>query len=251
MPPAISPEDASKLLVAIAGVLLGGFMKGLSGMGFPVVATPILATLYDLPTAIAVTIPATLLSDFPMLYRFRSEWREARRIVPLVIPAVVGIVVGTRILVSVDPARLRLLLGVLVLTFVAVAAFGLAPRLDDRTTRRAAPFVGAAAGVLQGSAGQSGPIVAIYFYQAELRRSAFLFVINAFFLVVDSAQLVSLVSYGFYTPERWLQAAGAVCLAGPVLLFALHLHDRIGEAVFRRLVLGVLGLTGMILILRS
>lgn len=243
------PFDA-KIVVAAASLLAAGFMKGVSGMGLPVVATPILAALYDLHTAIAVTIPATLLTDVPILYTFRAEWRQARRLIPILLPAVVGIVVGTQILVTVDPASLRVLLGVLVIGFVLVAHFRLLPRLSERLARRIAPGVAVAAGVLQGTAGQSGPVISMYFFQLELPRPAFLFVINAFFLVVDSAQMLSLIAHGFYTPGRSAQAVAVACLSVPTLLLALRLQGRISEDLFRRAVLMVLALTGTMLVVR-
>jgi uncharacterized membrane protein YfcA len=237
--------------VAAAAILLAGVMKGASGMGLPLVATPILAALTDLPTAIAVTIPAATLSNVPMLYAFRREWRQGRRLVPILLPAMAGIVLGTRILVGVDPATLRAALGLLVLTFVTVSYFRLVPRLSDRLTRRLGPFVGAAAGVLQGATGQSGPIIGIFFFQLELPRAAFLFVINAFFLAVDAAQTASLAAHGVYTRARLLQAVGVACLALPALVLALRVHDRLSESLFRRIVLLVLALTGVMLIVRA
>jgi uncharacterized membrane protein YfcA len=159
--------------------------------------------------------------------------------------------VGTRILVGVDPAKLRAALGVLVLTFVAVSHFRLVPRLSDRLTRRLSPLVVAAAGVLQGATGQSGPIISIFFFQLELPRAAFLFVLNAFFLAVDAAQTASLAAHGVYTRVRIAQAAAVACLALPSLALALRVHDRLSEALFRRVVLIVLALTGVMLIVRA
>jgi uncharacterized membrane protein YfcA len=238
-------------IIGVASILLAGFMKGLSGMGLPLVATPILATLSDLPTAIAITVPATVLSNVPVLYAFRAEWRQARRLAPLLLPAIVGIVLGTRILVGVDPGTLRGLLGALVVAFVSVSYFRLIPHLGERLTRRLSPFVGVAAGVLQGAAGQSGPIISIFFFQLGLSRAAFLFVINAFFLVVDATQMLSLASHGLYTPSRTALAAGVVCLAMPTLLLALRFHEWISEERFRLAVLLVLFLTGIMLLVRS
>jgi uncharacterized membrane protein YfcA len=239
------------LILAAASVLLGGFMKGLSGMGLPLVATPVLAALVDLPTAIAVTIPVAALSNLPILYACRTEWREAGRLGPVLLPAVVGVVLGTRILVNVDPATLRAMLGALVLAFVAVSHFRLLPRLGERVTRRVGPLVGVTAGMLQGAAGQSGPVVSIFFFQLELPRAAFLFVINVFFFVVDTTQMLSLASHGLYTPARIAQAVAVGCLAIPALLLALRYQRRVSEHVFRRIVLLVLALTGTLLIVRT
>jgi uncharacterized membrane protein YfcA len=238
-------------VLATASVLAGGFMKGVSGMGLPAVATPVLAVLFDLPAAIAMTMPAATLSNVAILHAYRDQWREARRLTPILLPAVVGVVIGTRILVGVDPALLRGLLGALVLAFVTVSAFQRIPRWSDAVTRRLSPLVGIAAGTLQGAAGQSGPVVGMFLFQLALPRPAFLFVINAFFLVVDFTQTVSLASHGFYTPARSLQALVVGCLSIPMLLLALRHQHRISERLFRRAVLAVLALTGLTLVVRT
>ncbi len=240
-----------RLLVGALAVLVGGATKGITGIGLPVVATPILAILYDLPTAIAVVILPTVLTDSALLYRFRDQWREARRLIPIIPPALVGIVIGTQILVRVDQQLLKIVLGSAVLLFVVMSWFQVVPRLGDRFARRWGPGVGLAAGVLQGASGTSAPVVTMFFFQINLAKAPFLFLINAFFFLVDTAQVASLFSVGIYTPRLFLFSAAIGCLALPVLFLTLRLQERISDQQFRKAVLLVLTLTGVILVVNS
>lgn len=56
--------DQSVLLLAAGSVvLLAGFVHGTIGLGFPMIATPLLALLTDVETAILITlIPTTLIN---------------------------------------------------------------------------------------------------------------------------------------------------------------------------------------------
>ncbi len=237
-----------RLMVAALAILLAGATKGVTGMGLPVVATPFLAALFDVRTAIAITIIPTTLSDLPILYTFRAEWRQLRWLVPLVVAGMVGIVIGTRILVRVDQRLLAGVLGVSVLAFVATSWFRPLSRLDTSFAKRWGAAVGWAGGLLQGATGASGPIITILFYQLNLSRAAFLFVINAFFLMLDTTQLVSLISVGVFTPRLFLLALSATFLVMPTLFLALRFQARISDQVFHRAVLLVLALTGLVLL---
>ena len=170
-----------RLLIGILAVLLAGATKGISGIGLPVVATPILAVLYDLPTAIAVAILPTALSDMPILYTYRSEWRQARRFIPMIVAGMAGVLIGTQILIRVDERLLKAVLGLGVLLFVVISWFHLLPRLSDRFATRWGGVVGLLAGLLQGATGTSAPVITVFFYQLHLPRAAFLFLINIFF----------------------------------------------------------------------
>ncbi len=137
-----------RLLIGALAVLLAGATKGISGIGLPVVATPILAVLYDLPTAIAVAILPTALSDMPILYTYRSEWRQALRFIPMIVAGTAGILIGTQILIRVDQGILKAALGLSVLLFVVISWFHLLPRLSDRFATRWGGVVGLLAGPL-------------------------------------------------------------------------------------------------------
>ena len=240
-----------RLVLGALAVLAGGVTKGITGIGLPVVATPILAILYDLPTAIAVVILPTVFTAAALMYRFRDQWREARRLIPIIPPALVGIVIGTQILIRVDQHLLKIVLGSAVLLFVAMSWFHLVPRLGESFARRWGPGVGLAAGMLQGASGTSAPVVTIFFFQVNLAKAPFLFVINAFFFLVDTGQVLSLVGVGIYTPRLFLVSGAIACLALPVLFMTLRLQERISDQLFRKAVLLVLTLTGLVLVANS
>jgi len=239
-----------RLLIGALAVLLAAATKGISGIGLLVVATPILAVLYDLPTAIAVAILPTALSDMPFLYTYRSEWRQALRFTPMIVAGMAGVFIGTQILIRVNQELLKAALGVSVLLFVVISWFHLLPRLSDRFATRWGAVVGLLAGILQGATGTSAPVITVFFYQLHLPRAAFLFLINIFFVMVDSIQVGSLVWVGVYTPRLFLLALAAAALVGPIVFLTLRLQKRINEQLFRRIVLLVLALSGLVLLSR-
>jgi uncharacterized protein len=240
-----------RLGLAFGVVLAAGLSKGVTGLGAPALALPILALVYPLQLVIAVLVLPTIASDVVMLAR---AWRHAaglRRLVVFALCGLAGIVLGTSVLVRANPNLLKGLLGVVVLVFVATSWLGRMPSLTGRWERVAGPVTGLVAGGLQGSAGASGPLIAIYLFDLGLDRLAFLFSINALFLVLDTAQFTTLHQVGLVTGGTLVLAL----LAGVPLLLGvgggLLLQRRIDDRVFRRVVLSVLGLVGAGLVVQA
>jgi uncharacterized protein len=245
------PIDA-RLGVAIAAILLAGIAKGVTGMGLPVAGVPILVALYgDLRLVLLTTVLATAVSDVPMLWRFRKNYREASILVGFLICGLIGIVIGTRILLYVKVSILSAILAAVVIAFIAVSWFGKVPRMSRPLAQRVGPLIGFACGIIQGSAGASGPIVTTYLVSSQLSRDGFLFAINAIFFVLDWTQFASLQQLHLTTLAIW-QAAGVVLVlafAGMGIGFAIQ--KRIDDVIFKRAVLVMLGCAAVGLVIRA
>lgn len=240
-----------RLGLAFAVVLLAGLSKGVTGLGAPALALPVLALAYPFKLVVAVLVLPTIASDAIVLARV---WRHAagvRRLAVFAACGLAGIVIGTNVLVRANPNLLKGLLGVVVLVFVGTSWAGRMPSLSGRSERVAGGVTGLVAGALQGSAGASGPLVAIYLFDLGLDRLAFLFSINALFLVLDSTQFTTLRQVGLITGGTLaLSLLAAVPLLGGVV-GGLALQRRIDDRVFRRVILSVLGLVGAGLVAQS
>ena len=60
--------DETTLLVA-AALLLAAFTKGTTGMGFPLIATPMVTLLLDIRTAIVILIIPNIIMDITQMFR--------------------------------------------------------------------------------------------------------------------------------------------------------------------------------------
>ena len=245
------PLDA-RLIVAAVTVLSAGFAKGVTGMGLPVAGVPILVALYgDLRLVLLSTILGTVLSDIPMLWRYRASARESTMLVGFLIAGLIGIVIGTRILAFVKTAVLAGILAVVVIAFIVVSWAGRVPTMPRRVAGRIGPLVGFASGVLQGSAGASGPVVTSYLVSTQLPRASFLFAINAVFFTLDATQFVSLQQLRLTTAAIWTAAAAIVVLAGIGMAFGFAAQPRINDVAFKRGVLVMLAFAAAGLIVRA
>ena len=237
---AVFPLDA-RLIAAIAAVVLAGFAKGVTGMGLPIVGVPILVALYgDLRAVLLVTIISTALSDVPFVVQGAHLWRQALFLVGFVVAGLIGVVLGTHFLVTIRPQILTLVLACVLTAFLLIQWIGKMPRIERSRAARWGWFIGLLAGLLQGSAGSSGPFSTSYLVSMDLPRELFLFSLNVVFLILDWTLLVSLMRLGLFTPYLWQIAAGILVLSALGMVAGLLAGKRIDDFVFRRGVLVVL-----------
>jgi uncharacterized membrane protein YfcA len=241
-----------RLLVAFLTLLIAGIAKAVTGMGVPIAGVPILVALYgDLRLVLLLTILSTAVSDVPMLWRYRRQYREAIPLAGFLVCSIAGIFIGTKILTLVNPAILCGLLAVIVVIFIPISWFGKVPTVSPVLASRIGPFLGLLCGVVQGTAGASGPIVTSFLISIKLSRASFLFAIIAMFSVLDWTQFVSLQLLHLTTTGIFIISVAflAIVFAGMAIGFAIQ--KRINDLVFRRGVLVMLAIAALGLIIRA
>src|SRR5262245_15793211 len=109
--------DFTYVLVGVA-LLFAAFVKGVSGMGFPLIATPPVALLLDIRVAITILIIPNIVMDVAQVFRGGFPFHVLRRFTWFLLMTVVGVFLGTKVLVTSPLWILNLCLGVMVLVFV-------------------------------------------------------------------------------------------------------------------------------------
>jgi uncharacterized membrane protein YfcA len=184
----------------LLALVTAGAAKGLIGVGMPIVAMPLVSHIIDLPAAVALLSLPLVLSNLRQAVEGGGTVAALRQMAPLLLGFCVGIVAGVKLLMSLDDAWLKPLVGcALLLAGLAVVA---KPDLSLSPTgeKVVGPIAGALGGLLGGLAALSGPIVFIYLLATS--RDKNLFVKHAsLYLVFASAVLLLVMSrYAAITP---------------------------------------------------
>jgi uncharacterized protein len=176
------------------------------------------------------------------------EWR---RVLPFILPGLVGVPVGTLLVSKVDAQAFKIGVG---LFLVLYTAYALLRRKRTRRVRGGAiadGLAGLCGGVLGGLAGVSGPPVILWTDircdTKEHRRS----ILQTFNLAILGAALISHAWSGLVTREVGLAALAAIpgSIAGAWL--GAEIYKRLGDRGFARVVLGLLFLSGVVLVWTS
>jgi uncharacterized protein len=219
--------EALILIIAVLG--LGGFVKGAIGLGLPLVTVPALAAFLGVPHALAIMMVPLVLTNAWQLWQFRRH-REGTEFLARLLPAgVVGIAVGTWALTFLPAQILSLMLGAMIVVYIALSFARPDMQTPPKTARAVAPVIGLTGGALQGSTGIAAPITVTFLHSLRLGREQFIFAVSAMFLMFTLAQTISLAVAGILTLERFVQgwlALMPIALAMPLGGFAAAKFSR-------------------------
>lgn len=234
-----------------AGAALAGLVQGVAGFGFGLVAavfwTHGLPPVVEAPLVVACSLAGQLQAFrgvLPQLDR-RQAWRLAW---PMAAGGVAGLPLGIALLPLVDAPGLRLGIGVLLCVYCpAMLALRRLPELDVQG-RWADAAAGAVGGVLGGLAALPGPVPTVWCSVRRWSPANRRIVLQLFLVIVQAAGLAGYAAAGLVTAE----VLGLAAWLLPVVLVAsvagVRLYGRLDASTFRRVVLGLLGLTGLVLV---
>lgn len=239
--------DPTTLVIVTAGLGLGGIVKGVTGMGLPLVGVTVLATFIGVPHAIAILVVPTLVTNAWQLWSYRQamERGQMRFLVPMLGFGAIGIGFGTWLLVEIDETLLSLGLAGMLLAYVGLRLSSPNFRIPLGLGLILSAPVGFAAGVLQGATGISAPIGVTFIHAMRFARAAHVFAVSAMFMVFAIAQVPALTVAGVLTPQRWLESAFALL---PVALFmpvGTWIGRRVDHATFDKAILLLLTVTAL------
>lgn len=223
------------LLLVVGAVLVGAGTQRITGMGFALMASPLLVLALGVDDGVATSQVLTLLASVIVLTQlWRSvEWRRAGL---LFCAAVVGVLPGAWLSRQLSAPVLAILIGTLVIVaLVAVVA-------DERARVFRGTSGGAAAGFLSGfmnvTAGVGGPPIVLYRFSIDWAHLPYVATVQVYFIGLNTA---SLLARGRPDLEgtMWLGVIGAL-IVGLVVgdRLAHHVTDRQARALIVAVALG-------------
>ena len=228
----------------LLGTFLASLVAGISGFAFGLVAAAV--WLYILPPLLT----ATLIIAFGLVVQGYAVWKlrhslDGKKLTPLLIGAALGVPIGVFVVAHANPQYLRASVGAILILFSIYA--GLRPALKFVGGGAAADAgAGFLNGILGGATGFAGIIATIWCqlrgWPKDQQRTVF--------------QPVGVATFAM--SAAWLGGQGAVSREAiwlfvfglPVLLagswLGLKLYGRLDEAQFRKVVLALLLLSGVV-----
>jgi uncharacterized membrane protein YfcA len=240
-----------EVAVCVSAIVIGTLVKAVTGMGFPLVAIPVISIFVSVEDAVSVVALPNVIMNAALCWHTRAEAPHTRDLPVLGFAGILGAVLGTWLLLRVPEELLMLGLAAIIFGYVGHSARRPEALLSPATTRSWSPAVGLAAGVMQGAVGISGPLVAAWIHAYRLTPNAFVFSVTLLFLLSGGTQLAVLVGNEMVTGIRLWLALAAIPLVLGSIPFGARLRERLDSALFDRAVLAVLLLSGASLVVRA
>lgn len=203
----LSWEQLVWIFVALA---FGGFTKGLTGMGLPLVSVPVLAGAFGVERAVLImVIPSVVLNFYPA-WTHRSAAGDLPELGKILVAGIPGAAVGATVLQVASERFLATALAVWIVAYVALRLLHPEFAISMPTRRRWSPLVGASAGALQAATGISAPIIAPYMDALRLPPRSYVFAVCACFGAFAVAHFGVVVISRVYTGEIVMQSLLAI-----------------------------------------
>ena len=232
--PGFDALQMTDLALVIGVLIFAGLVHGTLGLGFPMLATPLLAMLIDVRSAILIVLIPTLCINVASTAR-GGNWRESiGRYWPIALYGAVGSIIGTRLLVVTDPAPYKLLLAAMILLYLNVERFGVRLGWIRSKPQLAYAVFGLAGGFLAGSVNVMVPALVVFALEMRLASAVAVQLMNFCFFFGKVSQGLVFYHSGMLTAQV-LQAT--VPLAGISLLAlaaGMTLRGRIDAETYRR-----------------
>ena len=230
----------------IAGAItFGGFVKGITGLGLPVLAIPIIAGFLGVEHAVIVLVIPGIVLNIWLTWNHRDRAPEIPEMKTILMFTCLGVLLGTTVLSIASDRLLNSLLAAWIAVYIVLQLAAPNFRFELQTRTRLAPYVGTLAGIFQGSTGISGSIIATYFHSLRLAPTTFVFAVAAPFLVMAMAQGITLTVFGMYSRQLLLESFFALIPAVLAISLGMRVRRYVNERNFNRLILGLLLIVGV------
>ena len=240
--------------VAVVGILLSGIAKGGFGAGSGGVAVPLMSIFIMPAEAAGIMLPILCAMDLFGVHAYRGRWSAAH--LRILLPgAMLGIGIGALAFGMLPVAMIRLLLGLIAVTFALNRWFRITERMAARMARQPAPpgpgagaIWGAVSGFTSTLAHAGGPPFAIYMLPQRLDKTALVATSAVFFLVVNYVKLVPYALLGQLNAGNLTAALIFAPLAPLGIWLGVWMHRRLSEGAFYHVAYTLLFATGAKLI---
>ncbi len=240
------------ILYVIAGAAAGGFVNGLAGFGTALMSLGI--WLQALPSEQAVPIVAAMsvISGIQSVWLTRHTLSKGLTRLPrFLIPALVGLPIGTMALSVIDPSVIKITIAVLMLVYSVF--FSVKSRLPkfERDYPAADSTVGFASGLLGGAASLSGVLPTMWCALQPWSKHEVSALLRPFNVIVLGIAATVYAFKGYYTLDTLIMMAIALPSTIIATQIGLALFKRLTDTQFKTLLIWLMALSAVSLIVRE
>ncbi|MEM7195346.1 MAG: sulfite exporter TauE/SafE family protein [Pseudomonadota bacterium] len=243
-------EQSDLLLIGLT-FFLAGVVKGIVGLGLPTVSLGLLALFIDLPTAMALMLVPSLVTNIWQATSGGFAVVILSRIWPFLLAATASIFVGAIALVNGNPSLLLALLAVLLMFYAGIGLAGLKLSIQAQHRASAGVVFGIANGVLTGMTGSFTVPGVIYLNAIGLDSRMLIQAMGILFTLSTVGLAIALQRYNLLSPQQMLISSVGVLPALIGMLGGKTIRERMTEAQFKRVFFLALLVLGAVLMVKA
>jgi uncharacterized membrane protein YfcA len=240
--------DTNILLIASFIILIASVVKGLTGFGFALTSLPLLTLFLTPKTAVPLIVVCSVFLDGYTFYETR-RFVQYKEIFPLVVSGILGMILGTYFLVSLNSDIIRVAIGIVTILFAVASIMGIKREISN--IKMVSIPIGLVSGVLGGLMSISGPPIVLFFINQNIEKRMFRANLLAYFF---SLYLTTVPAY-FFGNLLTLEMLGSAIIMVPIMFLGatvgIRASKRVDENFFKKITLLMVLFTGIMIILNA
>lgn len=247
-------ESLSPWLIAyVAAVIaIAGWIQGALGLGFPMIATPLIAAATSMQLAVVMVLIPCIATVIVSILRSPGFAGILRRFWWISIVALLGAAAGARLFVRFPGFPYALLLAGVILFYLNLDRLGLSQwPLMKRNEKSFGLLFGFLGGLSESTANIAAPPLIIYYLGIGLPPLSLVPAMNISFFVGKTTQFATLAPSGIATAEQWLLTLPLAVIATMASWYGSKVRSRIDGPTYRRWMQRMLLAMALILLLQA
>ncbi|WP_419677868.1 sulfite exporter TauE/SafE family protein [Aliarcobacter lanthieri] len=239
------------LIFASIVIFLSSLVQATIGFGFPMIATPILAMVTDMKTAVIyVAIPTLLLNISALLFE-KNFLQAVKRFYPLAIFAMIGSAIGTQILIYSNSEIFKFLLAISILFYLFSQKFSFSMPWVVQKPKLSIIVFGLSAGIIGGLTNVMALVLIIYALESKHSKKEMIQSSNLCFMFGKIIQVILFTYHGSFTPEILEISLYNLLIVLMCIIIGLNLKNKIKENNYNKVIKGFLFVMAIALIYQT
>ena len=232
-----------------AVIVFSAFVQGALGLGFPLLATPLIALVTDIRSAIIFVLLPCLATVVVSIVKGGGLRDVLARFWMMPLYMFLGAAIGTRLFVEFPGFPYALLLAGVIVIYLNLDRLGRAEWAVVRRHHGPFGFVfGVVAGMSEGTANVAAPPLIVYYLSLGLSPTAFVQALNICFFTGKSTQFATLATAGGVPAAQWLVTLPFAVIAAFATVQGVKVRNRVDATTYKRWLKGALFAVAAILV---
>jgi hypothetical protein len=243
--------DTNIIVIATGAFLLGGFVKGVVGLGLPTVSLAILTATVGLKEAMVLMLFSSFVTNAWQALIGGHLLAILRRLWVFLVIGGIGIWVAAGLLARSDAVLLSGVFGVLLCIYGAVSLFGRPLPPPGRAEAWLSPVVGGVAGIITGLTGSFTVPGIMYLQSLGLAKDVFIQAMGVVFTMSTLTLSISLAANDLVPVNLGIVSVAGLVPAALGMIAGQRIRDRLSEDQFRKVFFASLLAVGAYIAVRA
>ena len=233
----VTLEALTPALIAwiVVVMIVSGFVQGALGLGFPTIATPLIALVSDIRTAVVMVLLPCIVTVLVSTIRSGFLRQALAEFWMMPFYMLLGAALGTRLFILYPQFPYALLLAGMIFVYLNLDRLGQTKWTLVRRHKRAfGVLFGVTAGMSEGTANVAAPPLIVYYLALNVQPTILVQALNICFLSGKTTQFATLASAGGIGAAQWAMTLPLAAVAAAGGWYGIRIRDRIDAPTYRQ-----------------